>query len=175
MSNAWKPQFSLGIKKAATDCTLEKDPTFLLVVFEWHRFGGENDAKAWIQKLGSTDDGFVRIVDQLKGTVTIHGMRDRVASLVPTVSAETLLKWFDGIEAKKRAEKLLTSPPNWLTTEQTESLRLLTHAIDADGNAVDLHRPGRRRGPSSSLPTHEVENQDEGTEEEKPDDDPGGI
>jgi predicted KAP-like P-loop ATPase len=138
------------VKNAANDGSLEEDPTFLQVVFEWRRFGGEQEAKAWIQQLGSSDQGFVRIVDQLKGNITIHGILDRVASQVPTVSAQILLHWFDGIEAKQRAEKLLATPPNWLTPEQTESLKLLTQSIDADGKAVDLHRPSQ-----------EVESEDE--------------
>jgi predicted KAP-like P-loop ATPase len=133
------------IRDAAADGSLEKDPQFTSIVFHWERFGGADEAKHWIQRVTSTDAGFVQLAEQLTSFGVVHGMNDRVATRIPTFASEILVDWLHGVEARKRAQALLDAPPARLKPEQTQSLRLLVNAIAPDGSPVDLMRPGKSR------------------------------
>ena len=152
------------IRAAAADGSLEKDPEYTRTLFHWQQFGGTEEAKSWIQKVAATDVGFVRLIEQLKGFGTIHGMGDRVAAQVPTFSSEPLIGWLGGIESRLRAERLLSSPPSWLTAEQKETLQLVLRSI----KPVDLMQidRGRRAAGSATLESTDVNDQQQQPEQD---------
>jgi predicted KAP-like P-loop ATPase len=135
------------LTSAAQNGDLAAHPKWLVLLYDWRRFGGADEAQKWLEAFAADDRNFLRLLDQAKNIVRVHNIRDHVATEVPTIDAKGLVSWFDGKDLRRRATAILASNPAWLTDSDRHGLQLMLQMIDDDGRARDPV-PVRRIGPN---------------------------
>lgn len=100
------------IKKFVDKGKLDKHPKLAHIIYDWIRWGGETEAKKFVSKLASTDEGLVSVVKGFLSQSQSYGMGDYVARTKWKINYKNLQEFIDINKAKDRFTKLDTSKLN---------------------------------------------------------------
>lgn len=108
-ATALRKLFARRIVQAAKSGELVKSPAFAYLLFRW----ADVDAlavRAWTSLLLELDEGVVRLADAFTGTVTSHGMGDRIARKSKRAQIEGLEKIVDTTLFRQRLTEVASQP-----------------------------------------------------------------
>jgi predicted KAP-like P-loop ATPase len=115
------------IKKFADGGKLDRHPKLAYIIYDWIRWGGETEAKAFVSKLALTDEGLVSVVKGFLSQSQSYGMGDYVARTKWKINYKSLQEFIDINKAKDRLANLDTSKLN-----DREKLAIETFLKDFD-------------------------------------------
>lgn len=97
------------IKKFRKEGKLSKHPKLAYILYDWMRWGGEQEAKQFASDLASSDEGLVSLVMGFLSKSHSYGSGDYVSKIKWRVNYKNLQEFTDIAKVKERLEKFDTS------------------------------------------------------------------
>jgi predicted KAP-like P-loop ATPase len=125
------------IKSDAESGALITHPNSILIGRDWRLFGGEEDARKWVNDVSQDDRHLLGILNQLRSDIRSHSASDRVARTRPFIDGRYLLTYFQASDIRSRCNRILSQPPDWLTDHDKVTLALVLDSVLEDGTVRD--------------------------------------
>lgn len=112
-------------------------PDFMSIIINWWRLGDKKEVKTWVTSAATDDAVLVSLLMQQLSVSSSHRMNDRVAIETERIDIGFLANFLHLKELRQRCEKLLHSPPQWLSDRGQTALGITMNSIKPSGKPID--------------------------------------